>query len=80
MKAIGLDNVHLEKYQLWMGWTRGTADAEILTPVRHKLHVDAMGWTGSTVAGGTEADIVAVNSSTSTTRSRTSPGSKVKLR
>jgi carboxypeptidase Q len=61
MKAIGLDNVHLEKYQLWKGWTRGTADAEILTPVRHKLHVDAMGWTGSTVAGGAEADIVAVN-------------------
>jgi carboxypeptidase Q len=61
MKAIGLDNVHLEKYQIWKGWTRGTADAEILTPVRHKLHVDAMGWTGSTPSGGTEADIVAVN-------------------
>src|SRR6185369_11503350 len=61
MKSIGLDNVHLEKYQIWKGWTRGTADAEILTPVRHKLHVDAMGWTGSTVSGGAEADIVAVN-------------------
>jgi carboxypeptidase Q len=61
MKAIGLDNVHLEKYQLWKGWTRGTADAEILTPVRHKLHVDAMGWTGSTVAGGAEGEVVAVN-------------------
>ena len=47
MKSIGLDNVHLEKYQIWKGWTRGTSDAEILTPVRHKLHVDAMGWTGS---------------------------------
>jgi len=61
MKSMGLDNVHLEKYQIWKGWTRGTADAEILTPVRHKLHVDAMGWTGSTVSGGAEADIVAVN-------------------
>src|SRR2546423_5815045 len=28
MKLIGLDNVHLEKYQIWKGWTRGSADAE----------------------------------------------------
>jgi carboxypeptidase Q len=61
MKSIGLDNVHTEKYQIWKGWTRGTAEAEVLTPVRHKLHVDAMGWTGSTPSGGAEADVVAVN-------------------
>jgi carboxypeptidase Q len=61
MKAIGLENVHKEKYTIWKGWTRGTADAELLTPVRHKLHVDSMGWTGSTPAGGVEADVVAVN-------------------
>jgi len=61
MQAIGLTNVHKEKYTIWKGWTRGTADAELLTPVRHKLHVDAMGWTGSTPAGGVEADIVPVN-------------------
>src|SRR5277367_524777 len=61
MKAIGLENVHKEKYTIWKGWTRGTADAELLTPVRHKLHVDSMGWTGSTPAGGAEADVVAVN-------------------
>jgi carboxypeptidase Q len=61
MQAIGLANVHKEKYTIWKGWTRGTADAELLTPVRHKLHVDAMGWTGSTAAGGVEADVVAVN-------------------
>jgi len=61
MKAIGLENVHTEKYQLWRGWTRGTAEAELLTPERHKLHVDAMGWTGSTPGGGAEGDIAAVN-------------------
>jgi Zn-dependent M28 family amino/carboxypeptidase len=61
MQAIGLENVHKEKYTIWKGWTRGTADAELLTPVRHKLHVDAMGWTGSTPAGGVEGDIVSVN-------------------
>ncbi len=61
MQAIGLSNVHKEKYTIWKGWTRGTAQAELLTPVRHKLHVDSMGWTGSTPAGGVEGDIVAVN-------------------
>src|SRR6185437_11524940 len=61
MNEIGLDNVHKEKYTIWKGWTRGTADGELLTPVRHKLHIDSMGWTGSTVAGGVDADVVAVN-------------------
>ncbi len=61
MKGMGLENVHTEKYQIWRGWTRGTADAELLTPMRHKLHVDAMGWTGSTAASGAEGDIVLVN-------------------
>jgi hypothetical protein len=61
MKAMGLENVHTEKYTIWKGWTRGSAEAELLTPVRHKLHVDAMGWTGSTPAGGAEGDVIAVN-------------------
>lgn len=61
MKAIGLENVHLEKYTIWKGWTRGTAEAQLLSPTPHKLHVDAMGWTGSTVAGGAEGDVVPVN-------------------
>jgi len=61
MKALGLENVHMEKYTIWRGWTRGSAEAELLAPVRHKLHVDAMGWTGSTPAGGAEGDVVSVN-------------------
>ncbi len=61
MRAIGLENVHTEKWKLWRGWTRGTAQAELLTPIRHVLHVDSMGWTGSTPAGGAEGDVVAVN-------------------
>src|SRR5258708_18780556 len=61
MKAIGLENVHLEKYMIWKGWTRGTAEAQLLSPTPHKLHVDAMGWTGSTAAGGAEGELAAVN-------------------
>src|SRR4029077_11581274 len=61
MRGIGLGNVHAEKWQLWRGWKRGTADAEVLTPIRHKLHVDAMGWTGSTPPSGVEGEIVPAN-------------------
>ena len=61
MRAMGLENVHAEKWQLWRGWTRGTAQAELLTPIRRPLHVDAMGWTGSTPAAGAEGDVVEVN-------------------
>jgi carboxypeptidase Q len=61
MRAIGLENVHAEKWQLWRGWKRGTAEGELLAPTQHKLHVDAMGWTGSTPASGVEGEIVPVN-------------------
>ena len=61
MRGIGLENVHAEKWQLWRGWKRSTADAELLSPIRHKLHVDAMGWTSSTPAGGVEGEIVPMN-------------------
>jgi len=61
MKAMGLENVHTEKYQLWRGWTRGTAQGELLEPIHRTLHVDAMGWTGSTIAGGAEGEVVLVN-------------------
>lgn len=61
MRAMGLENVHAEKWQLWRGWTRGTAQGELLSPIRRPLHIDSMGWTGSTKAGGVDADVVPVN-------------------
>jgi carboxypeptidase Q len=61
MKAIGLGNVHTEKWQMSRGWTRGSASAELLSPIHRRLMVDSMGWVGSTPAGGVEAEIVPVN-------------------
>ncbi|MGB8492777.1 MAG: M28 family peptidase [Candidatus Acidiferrum sp.] len=61
MKAIGLQNVHTEKWSMWKGWTRGKAEAELLAPTRHPLTIDAMGWTGSTPANGVEAEVVTAN-------------------
>lgn len=61
MKAIGLENVHTESWQLFRGWTRISADAELISPIHRKLMIDAMGWVGSTPEGGVDADVVAVN-------------------
>ena len=61
MKAIGLQNVHLESWKMSRGWTRVSADAELISPIRRRLMVDSMGWVGSTPEGGVEAAVVPVN-------------------
>src|SRR5882672_5772387 len=61
MKAMGLENVHAEKWQISRGWTRVSADAELLSPIHHRLTVDSMGWVGSTKSGGEEAEVMPIN-------------------
>lgn len=61
MKAIGLENVHTESWQISRGWTRISASAEMLSPAHHRMTIDSLGWAGSTPEGGVEADIVPVN-------------------
>lgn len=61
MKKIGLQNVHAEPWQISRGWQRVSASAEIISPSRHPLMVDSMGWAGSTPQGGVDADVVPVN-------------------
>jgi len=60
MKGIGLENVHTEAWPLSRGWTRISANAEIISPIHRHLMIDSLGWVGST-SGGVEADIVPVN-------------------
>ena len=62
MKRSGLQNVHLEPFPIGRGWERGHAHAELSLPFRLGLNVASYGWVGSTMPGGTEADVVAVNS------------------
>jgi len=61
MKAIGLENVHTESFQLFRGWKRISADAEIVSPIQRRVMIDSLGWVGSTPAGGVEAEVVPVN-------------------
>jgi PII-like signaling protein len=62
MKAMGLENVRAEKWQISRGWTRVSADVELVAPVRRHLSVDSMGWVGSTPQGGVEGQVIPVNS------------------
>lgn len=61
MRSLGLQNVHAEHWQLFRGWTRISAEAEMVAPARHHLMVDSMGWVGSTPRDGVTADVVPVN-------------------
>jgi carboxypeptidase Q len=61
MQAAELVNVRAEEWELWRGWSRGVASAEMIAPVRRSLYVDSMGWTGSTVVGGVDAEVVPVD-------------------
>jgi carboxypeptidase Q len=61
MRDVGLENVHTEPWQLFLGWTRISANAELLSPVHRRLTIDSMGWAGSTPQGGAEAELVTVN-------------------
>jgi hypothetical protein len=45
MRAVGLENVHTESWQLFRGWARISADAELLSPVHRRLMIDSMGST-----------------------------------
>lgn len=61
MRSIGLANVHRENFSIWRGWSRGTAQAELISPSHRKLMVDSMGWVGSTVPGGIDADVIQID-------------------
>ena len=48
MKECGLSNVHLEPYEIPIGWTRGTATLTLIEPVKRELIVASAGWTPGT--------------------------------
>jgi len=58
LTRLGLRNVH-EESLMEPRWVRGTETAEIVSPVRQRLVVTALGGSGATPEGGVERPIVA---------------------
>ena len=48
MKKYGLVNVHLEPWTIAHSWTRGTAQARIVSPAEHPLTIASAGWSPGT--------------------------------
>jgi carboxypeptidase Q len=61
MRSRGLVHVHSEGVKVPV-WQRGVETASIVQPVRHKLVVTALGWSGATPAAGVEADVIRFDS------------------
>lgn len=57
LKALGLSNARIEEFQM-PTWVRGQETGYVTAPFPHKLHVSALGNSGSTGAEGLEAEVV----------------------
>jgi hypothetical protein len=60
MRALGLQNVHAEPWQLEKGWRRHFARGRLISPFPLELMLASYGWTGST-RGNREAGVVSVD-------------------
>lgn len=57
LKALGLSNARIEEFQM-PTWVRGQETGYVTAPFPHKLHVSALGNSGSTGAEGLEAEVI----------------------
>ncbi len=57
LKSLGLSNARIEEYQM-PTWVRGEETAYVTAPFPQKLHISALGNSGSTGNSGLEAEIV----------------------
>ena len=60
-RSYGIQNVKLEPFTMESGWLRGSARGAILTPVPRTLHVESLGWSPSTPAGGVSGEVLIVD-------------------
>lgn len=57
LKALGVGNARIEEYQM-PTWVRGAETAAVTMPYPQKMHISALGNSGSTGDAGLEAEIV----------------------
>ena len=60
-RSYGIQNVRLEPFTIPNGWVRGTAHGELLTPTSRALHLESLGWSPSTPAGGIKGEVFVVD-------------------
>jgi Iap family predicted aminopeptidase len=58
LKELGLENVHLEPFQMPAQWSRGTALVRLISPTNRALTAASYTWTPGTKKGGVEGPIV----------------------
>jgi carboxypeptidase Q len=61
--AYGLEDSHLESWQITHAWHRGTARGRIISPAEHPLTMASMGWAPST-PGAVRGQVVYVSAKT----------------
>lgn len=59
-RAAGLRDVRLEPFTIDNGWTRGRASGRILAPFARTLHIESLGWSPPTPAGGVNGEVLLV--------------------
>jgi carboxypeptidase Q len=57
-RAMGIKNIRMETFTIQHGWERGAARAQLLSPLRRPLALQALGWTPSTPAKGIKGAVV----------------------
>lgn len=60
-RQLGLKDVRLEPFDLDNGWQRGRAEARLVAPFERPLHVESLGWSPPTPAGGLRGEVVLVS-------------------
>ncbi|HEV2880431.1 MAG TPA: M20/M25/M40 family metallo-hydrolase [Pyrinomonadaceae bacterium] len=56
-RAAGIKDVRLEPFPLESTWARGLAHARMTAPLERPLHLESLGWSPSTPAGGVRGEI-----------------------
>ena len=59
-RGLGLENAHLESWNIANAWTRGPASGRVTSPVAHELTMATMGWSPGT-NGTVKAELVAID-------------------
>jgi hypothetical protein len=57
-REAGIRNVKLEPFTMPQVWERGWANARMTAPMARPLHLESLGWSPSTPAGGIRGEVV----------------------